>query len=301
MPPALLMSSIASSAPNFSRMPWRAHGPDSGTSMAIFTSFAAWARARRGAIAAAPVARPSPSAVRRPIVDTFVMVRSPLRSCVGQSQIGTANPVVGEQCLIVAFQHDVAGFQHVATIRQFQRLGDTLFHQQDGDAILAMDLRDALEDGVGDRGCQAHRGFIQHQEARGAGEAAADRQHLLLAAGECAGELAGAFGQDGEQRVDAFQRVVPLGAAGLWVSAHLEIFAYCEGAEHLATLWHVGDAEMGACCGAAGEQVLALKIDGAGDRWNDAADRFEERGFARAIGADDRDELACRRPIATRR
>ena len=47
MPPALLMSSIAMRAPICSRMPWRAHGPDSGTSMAIFTSFGLRAGAAR--------------------------------------------------------------------------------------------------------------------------------------------------------------------------------------------------------------------------------------------------------------
>src|SRR4051812_31588539 len=54
MPPAALMSSIASRAPICSRMPCRAHGPDNGTSIAIFTSAGACARARTEGNAAAP-------------------------------------------------------------------------------------------------------------------------------------------------------------------------------------------------------------------------------------------------------
>ena len=45
MPPASLTSSMASSAPSFSRIPERAHGPLRGTSMAILTSAGACARA----------------------------------------------------------------------------------------------------------------------------------------------------------------------------------------------------------------------------------------------------------------
>ena len=54
-------------------MPWRAQGPDSGTSSAIFTSRGFCARARRGASAAAVPARPSLMAVRRPNVEGVVI------------------------------------------------------------------------------------------------------------------------------------------------------------------------------------------------------------------------------------
>ncbi len=60
-PPPAFTSSTAISAPMRSRIPWRAHGPVSGTSSAISTSFAACARAVP-ASAAAPL---SASAVRR--------------------------------------------------------------------------------------------------------------------------------------------------------------------------------------------------------------------------------------------
>ena len=72
-------------------------------------------------------------------------------SGIGQPEIGAADPVVRQQCLVGAVEHHVPGLQHIAMIGQFQRLGNTLFDQQDGDAVLAMDLRDALEDRVGDR------------------------------------------------------------------------------------------------------------------------------------------------------
>ena len=211
MPPALLMSSIASSRADLLQdalaRPWTGQRHQHGD---LHLLRRACARARRGAIAAAPVARPRPSAVRRPIEDVFVIVavsHAVVAQACGQPEIGPADPVVGEQCLIGSVEHHVAGFQHIAVVGQFQRLGDTLLDQQDGDAVLAVDLRYAFEDRVGDRGREAHRRFVEHQQLRRRGQPASDRHHLLLTARQSAGKLSGALGEDWKQRVDAFERV----------------------------------------------------------------------------------------------
>jgi len=85
-------------------------------------------------------------------------------------------------------------FQHKATVAQFQGFRDTLLDQQDGQVVLAMDLRDALEDHVGDRRRQAHGRLVQHQQPWPARETPADSQHLLLAARERARVLGRALG-----------------------------------------------------------------------------------------------------------
>ena len=70
MPPAALTSSIAMRAPICSSSPLRAQGPESGTSMAIFTSDGFCARAVP-ASAAAPARLNAP---RRPIAYVSAIV-----------------------------------------------------------------------------------------------------------------------------------------------------------------------------------------------------------------------------------
>src|ERR1019366_2358262 len=200
MPPAPLTSSIAMRAPICSSNPLRAQGPDNGTSMAILTSAGLSARALP-ATAAAPARLNAP---RRPIGLISAIIVSPFCSLVGQAEVGFAYSVVGHQRIIRAFQHHVARFQHVTMIGQFQRLGDPLLDQQDSNAI-RVDLRDAFEDRVGHGGGETHRGLVQHEQFWHAGKAAADGDHLPLAARQCAGHLVRALRQDREQGVDAVQ------------------------------------------------------------------------------------------------
>src|SRR5215813_12496633 len=206
MPPLLFTSSMASSAPICSRMPWRAQGPESGTTRAIFTSRGLCARARRGASTAAVPVSPILMAVRRPIGEGVVMrivslwlkgLWIALRG--GQPQIRAADPIVGEQGFVRSLEDDVTGFQHVAVIRALERLGHALLHEENGQPVLAMDLRDALEDEIGHAGGEPHRRLVQHEEPRRASEPAADGQHLLLAARQLAGKLLGPLGEEGKQ------------------------------------------------------------------------------------------------------
>ncbi len=52
---------------------------------------------------------------------------------------------------------------------------------------------------------EAERGFVQHQQARAAHQRAADRQHLLLAAGQGAAALGHALLEPRKQREDTFE------------------------------------------------------------------------------------------------
>src|SRR4029077_11817450 len=129
-PPLLFTSSIASSAPICSRMPWRAHGPDSGTTSALFTSLGFCARARRGASAVAAPASPILIAVRRPngvsvlmpIISRVVAIPWWLLLRLRQAQVRASNAVVAEQRLVRPLENDVSCFEHVAMIRTLQRL-----------------------------------------------------------------------------------------------------------------------------------------------------------------------------------
>src|SRR5215472_9582489 len=167
MPPLLLTSSMASSAPICSRMPWRAHGPERGTTRAIFTSRGFCARARRGTSTAAVPASPILMAVRRPIDEGMVMRVISIWLWVlrvGQPEVRAADPIVGEQGLVRPIEHDMTRLQHVAMVRALERFGHALLHEEDGQPVLAVNLGDALEDQIGHAGGEAHRRLVQHQE-----------------------------------------------------------------------------------------------------------------------------------------
>ena len=191
-----------------------------------------------------------------------------------------------------AFHRDAAGFQHIAAVAGFQRLGDALLDQQDGQSV-AMDLVDALEDRVHDGRCEPHRGLVEHQQLRRRREPAPDRQHLLLAARERAGELVAPFREDRKELQDHRQRFAEPRLALAGVGAHFEIFHHRHRGEHLAPLRHMRDAELRALGRRHREQVLPVVGDLAADRRNDAGDGLEQRGLAGAVRADHGDELAA--------
>jgi hypothetical protein len=64
------------------------------------------------------------------------------------TEIGTTDPVIGDQ-RVSAFQRDPSGFKHVPIVAGFERFGDALLDQQQGDPILAIERRDAVEDQIG--------------------------------------------------------------------------------------------------------------------------------------------------------
>jgi phosphomannomutase len=89
-------------------------------------------------------------------------------------------------------QRDATGFQHIAARSDRKCHLGVLLHQQNGGA-LAIHLADDVEDLVHQNRRQTHRRLVQQHDARPAHHGAPDRQHLLLAAGECAAELCEAF------------------------------------------------------------------------------------------------------------
>ena len=74
-------------------------------------------------------------------------------------------------------------------------------------------VRMTVEDLVDDDGREAERRLVEEQQAGSRHERAPDGQHLLLAAREAAGPLAGPVGQAREQLVDPEQRAPLAGPA----------------------------------------------------------------------------------------
>src|ERR1700733_10558521 len=138
-------------------------------------------------------------------LDVFAMLSSPfwwpeptLVVDALHSEISAPNLRIRDQRVVRSFQHHVARLQHVAAIAELERLGHSLFDEEDGQALFAMNELDTVENGIDDRGRKPHRWFIEHQQVRCRRQAAADRQHLLLAARQRAGELVAPLSKDRE-------------------------------------------------------------------------------------------------------
>src|SRR6266851_4855691 len=120
-------------------------------------------------------------------------------------EIGGAHLAVGEELAPGAGERDLPGLHDIAAMGEPQGMVRVLLDQEHRDLLLLVDLADHFEDLLDDERREAERGLVEQQEARPTHQRAADRQHLLLAAGERAAALALAPLEDGKEREDAAQ------------------------------------------------------------------------------------------------
>src|SRR6516164_6055840 len=83
-----------------------------------------------------------------------------------------------------AVEHDAAVFQHIAVVGDVERHRGALFHDQNGDVKLAPDFGKPPHQLFHQYRCETERELVDQEEFRFASEAACERQHLPLAAGE---------------------------------------------------------------------------------------------------------------------
>ena len=176
-------------------------------------------------------------------------------------------------------------------MREAERPEHVLLDEEDRHAV-AVDRREVGEDGRDDDGRQPERGLVEHEEPRARHQRAPDRGHLLLAARERPGELPAALGQEREEREHALERLPPQAPALGAARAQLEVLEHGHRGEELAALRHVGDPARHDGRGRQPADPPALELDGAAAQREEAADRAERRRLARAVRADQRDDLA---------
>src|SRR6185295_15984968 len=141
---------------------------------------------------------------------------------------------------------------------------------------------------------EAERGLVEHDQLGAAHQAAADGEHLLLAAGERAGELVVAFLEAREHGEDVVESSFRLAARAREEAADLEVLEHAQAGEDLPPLGDLADAEVAGDMRLAAGNVLPLELDFPGAGLLDAGDGADERGLAGAVGADDGDDLALR-------
>src|SRR5258705_13242707 len=150
-----------------------------------------------------------------------------------ESQISLPDPVIMQKLVARPAHDDAPVLENVSALRDLERDGDVLLDEEDRHAALVEEA-DGAQDFLDHHGGEAERGLVEHDQLGGAHEAAADGEHLLLAAGESAGGLGGALAKAGEHRQDFFEGA-PGGLAGAREeAAHLQVLEDGEAREHLA-------------------------------------------------------------------
>ena len=90
---------------------------------------------------------------------------------------------------------------------------------------------------------EAERGLVEHEQCRPGHERAADREHLLLAAGQLPGELLLPLVEDGEDLEHARGVLPDAGASLPDKSTEFEVLEHRHVRPDLALLGAMGDAE----------------------------------------------------------
>ena len=206
------------------------------------------------------------------------------------AEVRLTHRVAGHQLRAGTGERDLAGLEHIGAVGDGKRRLRVLLHEQDGRAR-GVQLADDVEDLLDQNGREAHGRLVEHEKLGLAHERAAHREHLLLAAGECAGDLTAALLQTREALVNVRDTRLD-GGIGLRVRAHLQILLHGHLLEDVASLGDLRQTVLNDLVRRDALEVMALKEDAAHLGVQQAGDRVQNGGFARAVRADERDDLA---------
>ena len=178
-------------------------------------------------------------------------------------------------------------FHDVVTIGKGGGEMEVLLHQQDGET-LRLEHADRAPDLLDDDGSQSFSRLVKQQKPRPGAQDAADRQHLLLAAGKLGALARQPFAQIGEQ----FEDAVEIEPAGPHLARQQQIFLDVETGENAALFRAKGDAGAGDGVGGPPDQFVAFKAHRAGAAFYDAHDGLERSALADAVAAEERHHFA---------
>ena len=209
-----------------------------------------------------------------------------------RAEIGATDQVaVADRGRRAAADHG-AVLQHIGMVGDLQRALDHLLDQQDGGPGLAQALQH-LHHLIDDDGRQAERRLVEHQKLGLAHQRLGDRQHLLLAARQDAGQRLRPLGQHGKQLVD---EIVALPLHGLVetraVEAELQVGVHVLAAEQAASLGDMQQPEIDDAVRRLAGNVGSREDDAARRRPQQPRDRPQKRALARAVAADQRHDRA---------
>ena len=194
---------------------------------------------------------------------------------------------------------DAAGLQHIGPIGNRQRERRHLIDKKDGRSLLAQ-LREQAIQRFQKSWRKPERRLVEHQNLGARHQAAGDRQHLLLAAGEEAGALPLPLLERGEaieQRVDHLRLV----GGGARIGAEPQIVDHAQFRKDLTALRHQDQPLPRDRDRRPLFDALAEEPHVAADRPDQSGERAHQRRLSRAVGAEHGDELALGDVRARRR
>ena len=181
--------------------------------------------------------------------------------------------------------HHASGLQHVGMIGELEGEGCILLHQQHAHLGLAVDAAHDAKDLLHDERSQPEGGLVQQHQPRAQHQRAADRQHLLLAAGQGARLLAHARLEDGKVFKHHGQVALRRRLVLARIGSHPQVFTDAQIGESAAALRHVPDAEADDVLGRLAGNRLPVESDRALGS-DHAADGAQCGGLAGSIGAE---------------
>ncbi len=182
---------------------------------------------------------------------------------------------------------------HRAVLEDDRRPGDVqdpvhlLFDDEQGGPG-AVDLAQALVDGVDHHRSEAEGDLVGDQEAGRGDQDLGQREDALLAAGERAPVLLAATAQDRERLVGPVQRVGHLLPPELLAEQHPQVLLDGQVGEDPSALGHVGAPGPGDLVGRLSGDVGAAEADRSAEAGQQSGHHPGHRGLAGAVGADQR-------------
>ncbi|KAF5029371.1 hypothetical protein DSECCO2_649280 [anaerobic digester metagenome] len=204
----------------------------------------------------------------------------------GRAEEGGAQGRVQKQVAALALFDDPAAGQQVGRVRGRQGAGGVLLDDEDGRAG-AGQLVDDGENLVGYDGRQAQARLVQEQEAGPRHQRPAHGQHLLLSAGQSAGQLGAALPQFGEAGEDLVHAPLFLGLGQVQGDGpELEVLQDRQVGEDLAAFGRHGKPEADHARRRGAGHGLAVEEDLAARGFEQAHDALQKGALARAVGPD---------------
>src|SRR4029077_13845036 len=187
-------------------------------------------------------------------------------------------------------QHDAPVLDDARGLGDLERAMHVLLDEQDRHATLD-DVRDDAEDLVDQDRRKAERRLVEHQHLGFAHEAAPDRRHLLLAAGEGAGELGSPLGQTREQVVHRSEGRGLRGPRAGAVRTEEQVVLDAHVRPEVPPLRHLDDAQIDDRVRREPGDPLPVEEHLARERGEQAGDHAQRRRLPRSVAAEQRRDL----------
>ena len=209
-------------------------------------------------------------------------------------QIGRADCLARQKFLAKTRGSDATVRQHETPPRESQCVMRVLFHQQDCNTLLLVDLANHREYLLHQHRRQPKRGLIQQQEPWPCHERAPDSQHLLFSPGKGTGPLMAAFPQDGKARERPGDTLMgPIAGLFRRCSPHLEILQDAHAGEDTPTLRNQGDPPPDDPMGGEMSDIFPIEQYGPRAGAGITADGHEQGGFPGPVGADQGNDFSA--------